>query len=96
MAEVTDDDLRRIVLGCDDRCQDPDIHDFFVNGGGFVRRWSLTATRPADRSFRTGLNRYPHNVIGAYVIWRGRGLTLNWKGSRLRPAPVRNEQEQGK
>jgi len=80
----TDDDLRRIVLDCTDRCDSPDTHDFYVSGGGFVRRWSLTATRPADRSFRLGLNRYPHNVIGAYVICCGRGLTLNWKGSKPR------------
>ena len=51
----------------------------------FVWVWPRpTIYTPADKRPRALLNRYPHNVIGAYVICCGRGLTLNWKGSKRR------------
>jgi len=56
---------------------------FWREGGGF--HWCLprfNLFRPADRSWRAGLNQYPHNVIGAYVIAFGQGWGLRWKKSR--------------
>ena len=79
---ASDDDLRRIVLDCTDQCYGPDEHSFYIGGGGF--RWQrprLTVYVPADRSRRAGLNRYPHNVIGAAVVLFGRCWSLTWKGS---------------
>lgn len=68
----------------DCRCQDWDIHEHFT---GRPFRWKRptvhyyrTATR--RRAPHLGFNRYPHNTIGIGVAWLGRGLTLNWKGSR--------------
>lgn len=79
---VTEDDLRRIIMGCTDRCQDVAQHDFYVNGGGFVwRRPQVTIYRPADKSPRATWNRYPHNVIGAAVVLFGRCWGVTWKGS---------------
>ena len=52
-------------------------------GGGFRWCWPhLDVFHPADRSWRVGLNRYPHNVIGAFVIAFGRGWGIRWKDSR--------------
>ena len=79
----TDADLRRVILGCEDRCQDAHMHDHFMAGGGF--RWCLprfAVTRPADTKTRVVLNTYPHNLIGVGVVMFGRGWGVRWKRSR--------------
>lgn len=63
----------------------PEVADegFWRNGGNF--RWCLPRfdlLHPADQRRRAGLNRYPHNVIGAYVVVFGRGWGVRWKRSR--------------
>lgn len=64
---------------------------FWRKGGGFHWMWPLFfRTDPADKRFRVGLNRYPHNIIGAYAIGFRRGMTVNWKGS----SPRRKYKEQ--
>lgn len=68
---------------CEDRCKDASQHLFYVNGGRFRWCWpkldlGLRATDPRSRVL---LNRYPHNVIGAAVYVRGRGVGLRWKSS---------------
>lgn len=69
--------------GCTDSCADAKLHAFYANGGGFRWRWpTFDRLNPADRRTRAGLNRYPHNVIGAYVVVFGHGLGLRWKGSQ--------------
>ena len=65
---------------CTDGCQDLDDHEHFARGDAFRWCWPrFTLLRPADPSLRVGLNRYPHNVIGAYVIAFGRGIGVRWK-----------------
>jgi hypothetical protein len=87
----TDSDLRQIVMACDDRCDDPEMHDFYANGGGFVwKRPEVHRSACIEQALTVGLNRYPHNVIGVYATFRGRCLTLNWKGSR-RPMNQRSD-----
>jgi hypothetical protein len=86
MDDPTVADVRRIVIDCDDRCQDPEMHDFYKAGGGFRWCWpKFDRTHPADRRRRAALNRYPHNVIGAHVVLFGRGWGVRWKASQ-RPA----------
>lgn len=65
------------------------MHDFYVNGGGFVWRWPTfdRGLNPADKRTRIGLNRYPHNVIGAYVVVFRRGFGVRWKASPKRSMP---------
>jgi hypothetical protein len=59
--------------------------DFWRKGGGFRWMWPLFfRSDPVDKRLRVGLNRYPHNIIGAYAIGFGRGVTVNWKGSSQR------------
>lgn len=69
---------------CNDRCQDKAMHAFYWSGGDFRWRWpKFDRLAPlADKRTRAGLNRYPHNVIGAYVVVFGRGFGLRWKGSK--------------
>jgi hypothetical protein len=56
---------------------------FWRDGGSFRWRWlKFDRINPADKRTRAGLNRYPHNVIGAYVVVFGRGFGIRWKGSR--------------
>ena len=86
-ADVTDADLRRIVLDCGDRCDDPDMHDFYMSGGNFQWCWPKVdvGIRAADRRWWLPvLNRYPHNVIGAALYVRGFGVGVRWKTSRRR------------
>lgn len=55
---------------------------FWRAGGGF--KWCVPKFdrfNPADKTRRAGLNRYPHNVIGAYVVLFGRGWGIRWKAS---------------
>lgn len=65
-----------------DVCEDDDIHAFFSGDAGFVWKLHITTIRPAERGLGVGFNRYPHHIIGAYAQWRGRGISLTWKGSR--------------
>lgn len=82
---ISDDDLRRVVMDCGDGCDDPEMHDFYVAGGGFVwRRPTVHRSDCVEQATTFGLNRYPHNVIGVYATRGGRCLTLNWKGSKRR------------
>ena len=70
-------------VDCTDSCDDPAMHAFYAGGGGFRWWWPrFNMPRPADRRTRAGLNRYPHNVIGAYVVVFGRTLHVRWKGTR--------------
>lgn len=70
---------------CDDRCDDPGEHAFYVSGGGFVWRWpKVTIYKPADSRPRAMWNRYPHNIIGAAVVLFGRCWGVTWKGSPRR------------
>jgi len=67
-------------FGCGDRCADRAMHEFYMAGAGF--RWCrprFDHLRPAFQGVRVGLNRYPHNVIGAYVSVLGHGLGVRWK-----------------
>ena len=53
------------------------------SGANFHWCWpKFDITNPADRRIRSGFNRYPHNIIGAYVIVFGRGWGVRWKSSR--------------
>jgi hypothetical protein len=39
----------------------------------------LDHLRPAERSLRVGLNRYPNEPpIGVYAVWRGHGIGFRW------------------
>jgi hypothetical protein len=69
---------------CEDRCQDADTHRFYVNGGRFRWCWPKLdiGLRSACKCSRVMLNRYPHNIIGAAVYLRGRGVGLRWRTSR--------------
>jgi hypothetical protein len=63
------------------------MHEHFTSGGSFVwRRPVFNVYKPADTHPRVGLNRYPHNVIGAAVVMFGRCWVVNWKGSPRRKA----------
>jgi hypothetical protein len=57
---------------------------FWRDGGGF--RWlfppRFNVYKPADTRPRAGLNRYPHNVIGAAVVVFRRCWGVQWKGTR--------------
>jgi hypothetical protein len=56
---------------------------FWRDGGGFRWCWPhFDIVHPADTRPRVGLNRYPHNVIGAMVVVFGRGWGVRWKDSR--------------
>lgn len=56
---------------------------FWRAGGGFRWCWPrFDLTKPADTRVRSGWNRYPHNIIGAYVVVFGRGWGIRWKRSR--------------
>lgn len=75
---------------CEDRCDDPSQHHFYVNGGGFVWRWPrLFIYKPADTRLRVGWNRYPHNIIGIAAVAFGRCWSVTWKGSPRRPGGSR-------
>ncbi len=82
------DDLRRWVV-CHDRCADPSMHEFYINGGGFVwRKPRFNFYRTADRHrLSVAFNRYPHCIIGVAVTWRNHCAVLNWKGSPPRRKP---------
>lgn len=61
-----------------------EVHEeqFWRDGGGF--HWCLprfNIFHPADTRRRAGLNRYPHNVIGAYVVLFHRGWGIRWRKS---------------
>jgi hypothetical protein len=76
-------DVRRIVSDCGDRCQDPAMHDFYVNGGAFRWCWpKFDRTTPADKRRRIDWNRYPHNTIGIAAVLFGRGWGIRWKATR--------------
>lgn len=67
---------------------------FWRDGADFRRCWpKFNVTTPADKRVRSGLNRYPHNVIGAYVVVFGRSWGVRWKesfsSSRLRARAIR-------
>lgn len=56
--------------------------EFWRSGGGCRWCWPIfNVFHLADRRVRAGLNRYPHNVIGAYIIVFGRGWGVRWKRS---------------
>ena len=72
------------MYDCDSRCDSELIHEFYAAGGGFkwcfprvVNMGGKTAYN-APR-FKTGFNRYPHNIIGFGVCLFGRQYVLNWK-----------------
>lgn len=55
---------------------------FWRGGAGFRWCWPrFDLFHPADKQRRVGLNRYPHNVIGAYAVLFGRGWGVRWKSS---------------
>lgn len=57
--------------------------EFWREGAGFRWHWPrLTVYKPADTKFRVGLNRYPHNVIGAGMVAFGRCWSITWRGTR--------------
>lgn len=59
--------------------------DFWRKGGGFRWMWPVFfRVTSTAKSLRVGLNRYPHNIIGAWASFRGRGVTVNWKGTAPR------------
>lgn len=66
---------------------------FWRDGGGFHWCWpKFDKAIPADKHPRAGLNRYPHNVIGAYVILFGHGWGVRWKATkRNRVHPTEKE-----
>jgi hypothetical protein len=64
-------------------CFGPDVHEAYAGRDRFA--WSrpkLTTYRTVAPDFVLAFNRYPHHVIGAYVNFRRRAVSLTWKGSR--------------
>lgn len=86
-------DLRRWVV-CEDRCEDPSMHEHFTSGRAFAwRRPTFNAYRVAEpvRFVTIGFNRYPHDIIGLAAVVRGRCFVVNWKGSPKRKPAASND-----
>lgn len=69
---------------CKECSYSPFIHDFYIKGGNFKFtfpprvNFGYQVARNSPQ-FGIGFNRYPHNIIGAYVSVFGYCFVLNWK-----------------